>query len=81
MPDALATGAGRAGGWCDRAWSATVDRTTTTDAGRSCALDVADRIDHLPGQHYVIRLTADDGYVAQRSYSIASAPADPLVEL
>jgi len=44
-------------------------------------LDVANRVDHLPGQHYVIRLTADDGYVAQRSYSIASAPADPLIEL
>ena len=44
-------------------------------------LDVADRVEHLPGQHYVIRLTAEDGYTAQRSYSIASAPADPLVEL
>jgi ferredoxin-NADP reductase len=28
-----------------------------------------------------VRLTAEDGYVAQRSYSVASAPADPLVEL
>ena len=37
-------------------------------------LDVADRIDHLPGQHYVVRLTAEDGYTAQRSYSVASAP-------
>jgi ferredoxin-NADP reductase len=44
-------------------------------------LDIANRVDHLPGQHYVIRLTADDGYVAQRSYSIASAPAEQLVEL
>jgi ferredoxin-NADP reductase len=44
-------------------------------------LEIAGRIDHLPGQHYVIRLTAEDGYVAQRSYSIASAPSDPLVEL
>jgi ferredoxin-NADP reductase len=31
---------------------------------------------HLPGQHYVVRLTAPDGYTAQRSYSIASAPED-----
>ena len=38
-------------------------------------------MDHLPGQHYVVRLTAPDGYTAQRSYSIASAPGDPLVEL
>jgi ferredoxin-NADP reductase len=44
-------------------------------------LDVHDRMDHLPGQHYVVRLTAEDGYTAQRSYSIASAPGDPLVEL
>ena len=29
---------------------------------------------HLAGQHLVIRLTAPDGYTAQRSYSIASAP-------
>jgi ferredoxin-NADP reductase len=44
-------------------------------------LEVADRVDHLPGQHYAVRLTAPDGYVAQRSYSIVSAPDDPLVEL
>jgi ferredoxin-NADP reductase len=44
-------------------------------------LDVHDRIDHLPGQHYVVRLTAEDGYTAQRSYSVASAPSDPLIEL
>lgn len=44
-------------------------------------LDVADRTDHLAGQHYVVRLRADDGYTAQRSYSIASDPADPLLEL
>ena len=29
---------------------------------------------HLPGQHYDVRLTAPDGYRAERSYSIASAP-------
>ena len=37
-------------------------------------LDVAERVDHLPGQHYVVRLRAPDGYTAQRSYSIASEP-------
>lgn len=31
---------------------------------------------HLPGQHYDVRLTAEDGYQAQRSYSIASSPLD-----
>lgn len=30
---------------------------------------------HLPGQHYDIRLTAEDGYQVQRSYSVASPPA------
>ena len=29
---------------------------------------------HLAGQHYVVRLTAPDGYTAARSYSVASAP-------
>jgi ferredoxin-NADP reductase len=34
---------------------------------------------HLAGQHVDVRLTAEDGYQAQRSYSIASAPDDPRV--
>jgi ferredoxin-NADP reductase len=33
--------------------------------------------DHRAGQHLDVRLTAEDGYQAQRSYSIASAPGDP----
>jgi ferredoxin-NADP reductase len=44
-------------------------------------LHVEDRVDHLPGQHYVVRLRAPDDYTAQRSYSIASDPDDPLLEL
>ena len=36
---------------------------------------------HRPGQHLDVRLTAPDGYTAQRSYSIASAPEAPHVEL
>jgi ferredoxin-NADP reductase len=35
----------------------------------------------LAGQHCVIRLRAKDGYTAQRSYSLASDPADPMVEV
>lgn len=31
---------------------------------------------HLPGQHLMLRLTAEDGYTAQRHYSIASPPED-----
>lgn len=44
-------------------------------------LDVEDHAAHVPGQHVVVRLRAEDGYTAQRSYSVASDPADPLAEL
>jgi ferredoxin-NADP reductase len=43
-------------------------------------IEVPDRLDHLPGQHYVVKLTADDGYSASRSYSVASAPHEQLLE-
>jgi ferredoxin-NADP reductase len=36
---------------------------------------------HLPGQHLDVRLTASDGYTAQRSYSIASAPHHGRLEI
>jgi ferredoxin-NADP reductase len=39
-------------------------------------LDLPMWMPHLPGQHYDVRLTAPDGYIAQRSYSIASSPLD-----
>jgi ferredoxin-NADP reductase len=41
-------------------------------------LDVADWPGHRAGQHVDIRLTAEDGYRAERAYSIASAPGEPL---
>jgi len=43
---------------------------------RSLVLSVPAWPGHLAGQHVDIRLTADDGYKAERSYSIASAPSD-----
>src|SRR5207253_5201858 len=43
---------------------------------KSIALGAVDWPGHLPGQHVDVRLTADDGYQPQRSYSIASAPED-----
>ena len=43
-----------------------------TPSARSLVLDVPDWPGHLPGQHVDVRLTAPDGYRAQRSYSIAS---------
>ena len=44
-------------------------------------MHVEGRRDHVPGQHYLIRLRAPDGYTAQRSYSVASDADDPLLEL
>jgi ferredoxin-NADP reductase len=44
-----------------------------TDNSRTLTLDVEDWPGHLAGQHVDIRLTAEDGYTAVRSYSIASA--------
>ena len=43
---------------------------------KSFGLELPKWMPHLPGQHYDIRLTAEDGYQAQRSYSIASSPLD-----
>ena len=45
---------------------------------RTLGLEVDGWDSHRAGQHLDVRLTAEDGYQAQRSYSIASAPADPL---
>jgi len=43
---------------------------------KSFRLELPMWMPHLPGQHYDVRLTAPDGYRAQRSYSIASSPLD-----
>jgi ferredoxin-NADP reductase len=48
---------------------------------KSLMLKPASWTGHLPGQHVDIRLTAEDGYQAQRSYSIASPPEDELLTL
>jgi ferredoxin-NADP reductase len=50
--------------------------TRETPSVKSFRLRVPMWLPHLPGQHYDVRLTAPDGYVAQRSYSIASSPLD-----
>jgi ferredoxin-NADP reductase len=49
---------------------------TETPRTRSISLDVPGWPGHRAGQHVDVRLTAEDGYQAQRSYSIASAPED-----
>ena len=48
---------------------------------RTLVLDVPHWPGHRAGQHVDVRLVAEDGYQAQRSYSIASAPESPTLEL
>jgi ferredoxin-NADP reductase len=52
-----------------------------TPRAKTLLLDVPDWPGHAPGQHVDLRLTAEDGYQAQRSYSIASAPEDTILAL
>jgi ferredoxin-NADP reductase len=63
--------------WLAAQVAAVRDETVTA---RTIALDVPGWPGHAPGQHVDVRLTAADGYSAQRSYSIASAPAPPGAE-
>src|SRR4051812_39696197 len=53
-----------------------VDVVTETARIKSVVLEAPDWPCQLAGQHVDVRLTADDGYQAQRSYSIASGPED-----
>jgi ferredoxin-NADP reductase len=48
--------------------------TAETPEAKTFTLTLPEFAPHRAGQHYDVRLTADDGYQAQRSYSIASAP-------
>jgi ferredoxin-NADP reductase len=45
-----------------------------TPRARTFRLALSEPRPHVPGQHYVVRLTAPDGYTASRDYSVASAP-------
>jgi ferredoxin-NADP reductase len=51
---------------------------TETPRVRTIVLDVPGWPGHRAGQHLDVRLTAEDGYEAQRSYSIASPPGEPI---
>jgi ferredoxin-NADP reductase len=57
------------------------DIVAETPRARTIVLDVEGWTRHRAGQHVDVRLTAEDGYQAQRSYSIASAPEAGVVEL
>ena len=52
--------------------------TDETPQVRTLSLSVPDWSGHRAGQHVDVRLTAEDGYQAEREYSIASAPGEPL---
>jgi ferredoxin-NADP reductase len=65
------------------AWRVATVRQTVeeTPHARTLVLDVPEWPGHRAGQHVDVRLTAEDGYQAQRSYSIASAPELDTLEL
>ena len=49
---------------------------------KTFSLELTQPTAHLAGQHFIVRLTAPDGYTAQRSYSVASPPSDrPSIDL
>jgi ferredoxin-NADP reductase len=52
-----------------------------TPSATTLGLEVPEWPGHRAGQHLDVRLTAEDGYMAQRSYSIASSPLDPTLEI
>jgi ferredoxin-NADP reductase len=52
-----------------------------TPRARTLVLDVPGWPGHVAGQHVDVRLTAEDGYQAQRSYSVASAPEDSALAI
>jgi ferredoxin-NADP reductase len=57
-------------------WQSATVRTirAETATAKTFVLDLERPARYLAGQHYIVRLTAPDGYRAQRSYSVASAP-------
>ena len=58
-----------------------VETRQETPNVKSLILNLPDWTTHLAGQHVDVRLTAEDGYQAQRSYSIASPPEDTYLIL
>ncbi len=53
-----------------------LDVTVETPTAKTFRLALPQPSHHLAGQHYIVRLTAPDGYTATRSYSVASPPDD-----
>jgi ferredoxin-NADP reductase len=61
--------------WQTATVASVADETATV---RTIVLDLPSWPGHQAGQHLDVRLTAEDGYVAERSYSIASAAGEPV---
>ncbi|HEX6533897.1 MAG TPA: ferredoxin reductase [Gemmatimonadaceae bacterium] len=82
MSDATAT-VGRPLAARPIAWrlATVVDVVPETPWARTLVFDVPGWPGHRAGQHVDVRLTAEDGYQAQRSYSIASAPEEARIAL
>ena len=61
------------------AWkpASVVQEIVETESARSLVLEIPGWTDHRAGQHVDIRLTAEDGYQATRSYSLSSGPDEP----
>jgi ferredoxin-NADP reductase len=61
-------------------WQAATVAALTPETAAVCTIELEppDWPGHRAGQHLDVRLTAEDGYSAERSYSIASAPGEPL---
>jgi ferredoxin-NADP reductase len=57
------------------------EKRPETHNATTLVFDVPDWPGHLAGQHVDVRLTAEDGYQAERSYSIGSPPDDPQLSL
>ena len=57
------------------------ERRRETDSAATLVFDVPDWPGHLPGQHVDVKLTAEDGYSTERSYSIANPAQGDRVEL
>jgi ferredoxin-NADP reductase len=61
--------------------AALADRRPETPTAATLVFEIDGWAGHRAGQHVDVRLTADDGYQASRSYSIASPPEDPQLAL
>ena len=63
-----------------RLWQTATVSSVTRETGPvvTIGLDPPGWQGHRAGQHLDVRLTAEDGYTAEREYSIASAPGEPV---